>query len=101
MSIGHTCLNLFFFRSSKDNAGGTYGKERAVFDSATFTWFQFHVVNERARITVVVGECIADVALLVVFDMDGTMVQIHTGIDSFKWCIDGVALLVSADHVIA
>ena len=67
-------LILFFFRSSKDNAGGTYGKERAVFDSSTFTWFQFHVVNERARITVVVGECIADVALLVVFDVDGTMV---------------------------
>ena len=92
---------LFGVGSPEDDAGGTDGEERPVLDDASFTLSDLYVVDESARITVVVLQRVAQTAFLVATDGDGAVVQIDAGVDGLEGCVDGVPLLVTSDDVIA
>ena len=57
--------------------------------------------NEGARVAVVVGQRVAQLSLLVTADIDGAVVQVDTGVDSFERGVDGVALLIAPNDVVA
>ena len=94
-------LFLFGVCATQDDACSADGEERAVADDTTFTLFNLLVVDKCARIAVVVAERIAQPPMLVAADVDGAMVQVHAGVDRLERCVDGIALLVAPNDVVA
>ena len=97
----HNEPKLWLFLQFQDDAGGTDGEEGAVFDDAALALRQFHVVDESSGIAVVIAQGIAQVAPFVAAYGDGAMVQVDAGVDGLEWGVDGIALLIAANHVVA
>ena len=92
---------LFAVGGPEDDAGGTDGEEGAVVDDATLLRREFHIVDKRARIAVVVLQGVAQSALLVSRDCDGAVVQVDAGVYGLEGAVGGIALLVAADDIVA
>ena len=85
----------------EDDAGGTDSEECSILDDTPFTTLDFHIIDEGAGIAVVVAKGVAEVATLVAADVDGAVVQVNAGVNGLERRIDGVALLVTANDVVA
>ena len=92
---------ILTFGGAQDDAGGTEGKEGAVLDNTTLARLQFYVANKGAAVAVVVAEGVAQIALLVATDGERTVVEVYAGVDSFESGVDGIALLIASNDVIA
>ena len=92
---------FFVFGSAEDDAGGADSEECAVGDDAALTGCELDVVDEGAGVAVVVFQGVAQTAVFVTADGDGAVVEIDAGIDGLERGVDGVALLVAADDVVA
>ena len=80
------CL-AFFFRPAENDAAlaGRY----------------LNVIDEGAGIAVVVTQYVAQLSTLVTADVEGAMVVIDAGVNGLERSIDGIALLVTANDVVA
>ena len=85
----------------QDDAGSTKGKECTILDDATLAGLQLYITHKGAGIAVVVAERIAQVATLVTRNGDGAVVEVNAGVNSLESGIDGIALLVAANDIVA
>ena len=92
---------LFCLWSAEDDAGSTDGEEGAISDDAALTAFYLYIVDKGAGVGVVVREREAEFSMLVAADIDGAVVQVDAGVNSLEGGVDGVALLVAANDVVA
>ena len=95
-------MSLFLFlRPFQNDACSTNSKESATLYDAPLAWWYLDILNEGASIAVVIAKNILQTSLLVAAHVDGTVVQVNAGVNGFKRCVNGVALLVPSYHVIA
>ena len=92
---------ILFFGSLEDDAGGTDGEESAAFDDASFAWRNLNIIHKGACVAVVVAQGVFQSALLVATDIQRAVVQVDAGVNSLKGGVDGIALLISANDVVA
>ena len=86
---------------AEDDAGGTDGEKGAISNDAALTTLDFYIVDKGAGVGVVVGEREAELSMLVAADIDGAMVEVDAGVNGLEGSVDGVALLVAANDVVA
>ncbi len=89
------------FRTAENDAGGADGEERAVGNDAALTGWYLHVIDKGARVAVVVAQHVAELPVLVAADVERAVVVVNAGIDGLEGGVDGVALLVAANDVVA
>ena len=94
-------LVLIAVGGPEDNACGTNGEKRAIVDDAPLLRRELHIVDEGARIAVVVLESIAQIAAFVSRHGDGAVVQIYAGVYGLEGAIGRIALLVAANYIVA
>ena len=94
-------LFVFIVSAAQNDTRSTEGKECAVFNDATFLRIEFHIIDERAGIAVVVLQRVFQFSLLVATDGNRTMVQVDAGVNGLKGTVGSVAFLVSADDIVA
>lgn len=85
----------------QDYARGSDGEEGAVLDVPALARLQDVVVYEGARVARTVAQDMTEVALLVAADGYDAMGHVHARIYGFDGAVDGVALLVPANDVVA